>query len=502
MSAALDLPTVADAVTKSAIAVLTLIAAGLVLVGLARAWRGRRQAQVVVADVVPATGLPAATSGLSTLLRQAVRQALQWQREDASKAVLETVDMDMTSGLLSVRGRVQVKSVAQGLQSTVQDSLTTLAAGIRALAQKEAEGLTAAIGSALPAQRGWVVRTFPLTGGRDGRDVGLSLEFGPLGRAADSVTTFWLAGDAEANEADRAQQVSALLHQLIEPAALWIATRLVAGQLAQTSLPAWRRFTPGVWSAREIGGLQMQLAGQLSLYAMRMQPGFDRGFAEQALDDLDKAEKRLPGYFRPHLTAANVHERLGHSYRREGQQQDAATEFLQAIKGYDRAEAALEEIDADQAERGAALVRVRVRRAKCRLLTNDVGQLVIAESELRELPSTGTEWRDLYNGACTFAVAAATFALVETDRNAYQQQAWRLLGLAFAGKGDRPWQLVLTDPDLEALDLELRRRYIDVLKRRSAQAGAEAQLPRDVLVEACLTEVGIGAEPPSDAEPR
>jgi hypothetical protein len=82
---AFDLASPADTITKTIIAVLTLVAASLVVVGLGRAWVGRRRAQVVIEDVSSVEGIPAsAVSGLSPQLRQAVRQALVRESADAS----------------------------------------------------------------------------------------------------------------------------------------------------------------------------------------------------------------------------------------------------------------------------------------------------------------------------------------------------------------------------------------------------------------------------------
>lgn len=107
-----NLASVSDATTKAMMAVLTLIAALMVVVGLIRAWAARLRPQVVIEDVVPNEGLSSSSaSGLSPQLRQAVRQALQQQSEAARTSVSETLKQDIEGGLLRASGSVQVKAI-------------------------------------------------------------------------------------------------------------------------------------------------------------------------------------------------------------------------------------------------------------------------------------------------------------------------------------------------------------------------------------------------------
>ena len=156
-----------------------------------------------------------------------------------------------------------------------------------------------------------------------------------------------------------------LLHRLPEPAALWVETRLVARQLAQSSVPMNWRLLFGRERRQELAGLQKELAGQMSLYAATEQEVFYQGFAEQALADLTEAAERLPTYFRPHHTAAAVHERLGWGYRRSDDLARAADEFEAAVGEYDTAAERLQAADGAAPEpRDAALERVKVRRRR------------------------------------------------------------------------------------------------------------------------------------------
>jgi len=213
----------------------------------------------------------------------------------------------------------------------------------------------------------------------------------------------------------------------------------------------------------------MQLAGQLSLYAMRKQKEFDRGFAEQALADLADSAQLLREYFRPHVTEAAVHEGLGWSYRHSGEMQKAANEFNLGVRSYDEATRLLEgALSASSDEREAALERARVRRAKCRLLSGDCGQVVVVRQELAELcHMTGTTALELYNGACLFAVAITCSDVPQEEEQQYEGYAWYLLGRALvAGGADGPWERAMTDVELGAMDEHQRSRFCDELRAR------------------------------------
>jgi hypothetical protein len=152
----------AGVITAWVVALLSLTAAVLVAVGLARAWLGRRRPQVVIHDVELDEGVPAeAGAGLSPQLREKVRRELRRHIGDATHAEMETVEKDLAAGLVTVRGgTVRMTAVAE-LDRSTSDSMAALSAGLRAVAPNEAEGLAVALDLALPAQRGWSVRSFP-----------------------------------------------------------------------------------------------------------------------------------------------------------------------------------------------------------------------------------------------------------------------------------------------------------------------------------------------------
>ena len=503
---ALDLTSVDNTIIRTAFAVAITIAFLVIAGWLPLAWLHRRRAQVVIEDVAAVEGIPqSATSGLSAQLRQAVWRLLlqEKERRDASYAVLTTLKQDIDDGLLRAHGHVQIQTIAAELRSSTEDSLAALTAGVRAVAPGQAEGLVAALGAILPSQRGWVVRAFPVLRG-EGRDadVALTLELAQFDRAPDAVTSFEASSDTlrEADrEAAQAAAMRALLHQLLEPAARWIVTRLVAQQLAQSGVPMSWRLLNRRKRRQELAGLQTQLAGQMSLYAATEQEAFSCGFADQALADLAKAARRLPTYYRPDSTAAAVHERLGWWYRRSDDPARAADEFGRAVRRYDIAAELLAAVPGAVPEaRAAALERVKVRRAKCRLLSGDGSHIEIARRELAELLRiTGLTAHELYNSACLFAVAMSCPDVSEDVRLTYGPRAWHLLGQALLTDGAAgPWINVMTDVELDALEQQKRRDFCTELKARHPELTPLDAETAQIVVKHAMHAIGV--EPPSN----
>jgi tetratricopeptide (TPR) repeat protein len=502
---ALGLTSVDNLIIRTAIAVAITIAFLVIAGWLPLAWLHRRRAQVVIEDVAAVEGIPqSATSGLSAQLRQAVWRLLLREKErgDASYAVLTTLKQDIDDGLLRAHGHVQIRTVAAELRSSTEDSLAALTAGVRAVAPAQAEGLVAALGAILPPQRGWVVRAFPVLRG-EGRDadVALTLELAQFDHAPDAVTSFEASSETlrdAGSEAAQAAAMRALLHRLLEPAARWIETRLVAQQLAQSGVPISWRLLNRRKRRQELVGLQMQLAGQMSLYAATQQEAFYRGFAEQALADLAKAARQLPTYFRPHSTAAAVHERLGWGYRRGHDSDRAANEFERAVQLYDTAAELLAAAPGAAPEpRAAALDRVKVRRAKCRLLSGERSHTEIARRELAELLCiTGSTAHELYNCACLFAVAMSCLDGSEEAHLTYGPRAWHLLGQALLAEGAAgPWIDVMTDVELDALEQQKRRDFCTELKARHPELTPLDAEAAHVVVKHAMYAIGV--EPPS-----
>ena len=503
---ALGLISADNMITKTAIAAAIAIAFLVIACWVPLAWRHRRRAQVVIEDVAAGTGiLGLAAAGLSPQLRQEVSRLLRREKEqgNALYSVDNTLTPDIDDGLLRAHGHVQMRTIAAELRSSTEDSLNALMAGIRAVAPSQAEGLLAALGAVLPPQRGWVIRTYPVLRGAGGdAEVGLTLELAEFEHAPDAVTSFWTSSDALCKadtEAALATAMRSLLHQLLEPAALWIVIRLVARQLAQSGVPLRWRLLFRRKRRQELAGLQMQLAGQMSLYATTEQEVFYQGFADQALADLTEAAEQLPAYYRPDHTAAAVHERLGWWYRRSDKRAEAADQFQHAVRRYDTAAGRIAAAPGVAAKpRDAALERVKVRRAKCRLLSGDHRHLEIALRELAELQCvTGSRAVDLYNSACLFAVAMSCPDVHEEVRPTYAPHAWHLLGRALlAGGAAGPWGNVMTDVELDGLDEQKRRDFCTQLEERHpGLAPLDGEAAHTVVKQAMHA---IGVRPPSN----
>ncbi len=490
----------AGVITAWVVALLSLTAATLVSVGLARAWLGRRRPQVVIHDVELDEGVPAeAAAGLSVQLREKVRRELRRHIGDATHADMETVQKDVEAGLVTVHGGT-VRMVAVGeLDRTTSDSMAALSAGLRAVAPDEAEGLAVALDLALPAQRGWSVRCFPTIRGYGANSkVGLSVEVAPLARAPDAVTTFWTSSDAlrtADSDAARLAVTRELLHELLRPASVWIAIQLVARRLEQAPerprwLPLARR------SSRELTGLQLQLAGQMSLYATWAQRDSAAGFVEQALKDLDRAAQLLPQYYRPRLTKAAIHERQGWSERQSGQDTRAQRTFMVAVEAFDEAEQLLQACgdEADTEKRDDAIERLAVRRTKCRLLSGNRAQADIAVRELvgyAQLRDSGAV--QLYNAACLFAVAMACPHLPDQQRELSEWRAWHYLGHALVLGGERstPWSKMTDDEELAALDAGLRVEFRTELQKRHDGRGSLTAGAAGLIVVGALEVLGL-----------
>ena len=497
----------ADVITGWVIALLALTAAILVAVGMVRAWLGRRRPQVVIHDVELDHGVPPeAAAGLSPQLRENVRRELRRQRGDAMHAEMQTVEEDIASGLVTVRsGAVRMTAVAD-LDRTTSDSMAALSAGLRAVAPTGGEGLAVALDLALPAQRGWSVRTFPtIHGSGADAEAGLSVEVARLGRAPDAVTTFWKTSGVlqrPASDAARLAAMGELLHELLRPASVWIAIQLVARHLAQARgrriwlLPPIRR------SERELTGLQLQLAGQMSLYATRAQKGSASGFVDQALKDLDQAAELLPQYYRPRLTKAAIYERQGWSHRESGEHARAERAFKRAVEALNEAEKLLRAsgTGADTDKRDDALERLAIRRTKCRLLSGDHEHAVTVLQELaRYAQLRDTRPVQLYNAACLFAVAMACPYLPNEQRELSEWRAWHYLGraLVLGGQGSAPWSRMMTDEELGALDARRRVALSVELKKRHGGRSPLTDHQADPIVEAAMGALGLTSPLPS-----
>jgi len=324
-----------------------------------------------------------------------------------------------------------------------------------------------------------------------------------FGRVPDAVTTFWRSSDAlqrPASDAARPAAINDLLHQLLRPASVWIAIQLVARHLAQT-----RSRSHGLLSVRradrELTGLQLQLAGQMSLYATWAQRSAAEGFVDQALKDLDRAAELLPHYYRPRLTQAAIYERRGWSYRKSGEQARALSAFNSAVNAFNDAEELLRACGpgADPSKRDAAIERLAVRRTKCRLLSGDGAH---ADKALPELAQY-TQLRDarpvqLYNVACMFAVAMACPHLPDEEQGRSEWRAWHYLGraLALGGPDSAPWSRMTRDEELGALDAGRRAAFRAELQKRFPDSGHLTADFADLIVADSMLALGLPSPKP------
>jgi hypothetical protein len=494
---AFDVRSLADTVTKTAIALLTLLAALIAGVGLVRAWRSRRRPQIVVEDIQTIGSFsPAVLAGLSPQLRDGVHRALTEQRLAAEWAHKDTIVADVNAGLLTAPfTSMGIESFAE-LRASAADSLAALSAGVRVLDPGRAESVLEALSTVLPVQRGWVVRTSPVVRRRGARsEIGISVQLGEIGHLPEAVTAFWTE-----TVADRApdQTASADLYDLVRPTANWIAIRLVAQNVSRSRAAS----NPRIRSSRsvrdqQLAGVRHQLAGQLSLYALD-ETRYPAGFAEQALGDLREAARLLPDYFRPFSTQAAVHERVGWSHRRTRNPDSARLSFLAAVSAYDRAEELIAAPTSTATERtyDDVVARIEGRRTKCRILSADEFQLAIARRELLSLREQADPPAiNLYNLACLYAVASRGAASCADEAEQYARRAWELLGRSLLAAGpDGPWQHALVDEELEGLDARARVRFVDAL-RHTARSGVIASAEARGFVRNVLTELSIVVQP-------
>jgi hypothetical protein len=499
----------------------------VIFLGFLRAWVARVRPQVVIPDVELDVGIPAeAAAGLSRQFREGVRRALGRDSLVAHSVAMKTLQQDITAGLLKVHrlavprleritsdsmselsvGFVEPDITAElvtvygantnnmtvvNLDRATSGPMSALSAGLRVVAPNEADGLAAVLELAIPAQRGWSVRAFPtIRGSGAAAQVGLSVEVARLRQAPDAVTMFWTTSDTLQNPTSNTAQVAAvreLLHELMQPASVWVATWLVSHHFMHALLPIRRR------RSLELAGLRMLLAGQMFLYAARSQEKFFDGFALEALVNLDQAALMLPSYYRPHLTEAAVRERIGWSYRSSGDGPSAQQDFSRAVRAYDEAAIRLQDCDgADPGMRDAAVERLSVRRAKCRLLSGKDAVAALRELSEYSLLRDNTPVA-LYNAACLFAVAMGIPDLPAARRVEFERRAWEFLGHALLlVPPDTGLRLVMMhDEELGTLEPSRREAFADELEKRSEGFGALTYPETGRIVEAAIEALGL-----------
>ncbi|MGH3712721.1 MAG: hypothetical protein ACRDT4_04570 [Micromonosporaceae bacterium] len=452
---AIGVTELASTVTTIMVAVLTLVAALVVVVGLVRALRERRRDQLVIGDVAALTARVSAddidVAGLSPLLRQGVLRWLGADRQNAEWIVKGLLGSDAALGRTPVK--ISVERATRAVTTAVTDSLDTLSKGLQAIAPEQAAGLVAAIGSLLPTPRGSLVRAYPVTrGGSDAVRLGLAVELSRLDRTPIAATTFWQP------PGDGARAYQDEMIGLLEVAARWIAVRRVALRLI--AAPIRRRWAlPSAARRRHELGMQRLLASGLTLVAMKQVPQHALAFGEGVVEELLQAADELGTYHRPWVTLGGVHEQLGFAYRRDGDERQARVEFIQAARSWGEAYRLLRENPGSgvpPADLDDDLALLRIRRLKCLLLTGDSRRYAEARAELGDAPTVRAA-RTLFSAAVLYARAGTVLD------DSYLAQAWRMLGLALlASHDDLIWEAALEDPELEPL--VDRARFVDQLR--------------------------------------
>jgi hypothetical protein len=505
-----DVGGLADTVTKATLAAAVVLAVLVVLIGLAHAIRDRLRQQLIINDTAPLPAVIAGSEGeagtLSPWLRQRVQGALAAETRAAQGIVNEVFRRDVR--LHRLPADVAVADDTGPITSAAKDTMATVANGLRAVAPGQADGILGALGSALPKPRGCQVTTQPLLrGGSAEMRLGLAIELYDLDGTPIASTTLWEPPSFDPRAVQPHPSWQERLVTLIEPAAHWIALRLVARRLRAT--PARSLTSPFGRRRRTRAtrlGLQRLLAAALTLSAMRPHAEHTLAFGMEALDDLDQVGDVLGTYHRPCAIRAAVQEEMGFAYRAEKDEKatsKARESFLRASKSWGDAEkrvaenpGALASTDSD-AELAEERERYRIRRLKCALLSGDPAAIAAAAEELSsDPPAASTESRTLYSVACLYLAA------VEALGPKYLPLVWEFLGRALlAATEEGVWEHARVDRELSAL--ADRQRFLDDLRpswnarnrrRLGPLVGAEAKNA----VTAALARL---AEPGQPVEP-
>lgn len=459
-----------DRLLGSVITAAALAAVAFVVVGLVRAWHSRRRYQLVIPDIDRADlGLHAAAD-ISSLLRQWVRRVFNGPGAPDSASLAATVGADIAGGVVDLHIRVKdIPQLQLEIMSAPRDEMGILAEGIRAVIPDRSEGLLSVLLAALPAQRGSIVQPLVQRRKRTGvRQVGLSLDTGPIDRAHQASATFWSPGAPSGGDgaapSDRDQLV-----ELLRPTAAWIAIYLVAGSLPlrRARRLSFSRAFHGKEVRDEIDALRAILAAQLATYEMfwhATRPLIALGFADQALDDVNRARRLLPGYFRPHYIAGTIHELTGDALimlrgrlnaadgaadrsLEQSYEHDAASSFDRAHNEFDRAQTLLGEwIRAGNEHAGELRTDFHIRSLKAPLRGSDPER---ALDRVLSEDITGTTPDQNYNVACLFAVASTVASGLGRDSDG-QELAKRSAEELTAALGQDPTfaDMIDSDPDL------------------------------------------------------
>ncbi|GIF53766.1 hypothetical protein DFJ67_1792 [Asanoa ferruginea] len=501
-----DVGALADTISKATLAAAAVVAVVVILVGLSRAIRERLRQQLVINDTAP---LPAAIAGsegealtLSPWLRQRVQAALTDEAAAARGIVDDVFRRDVR--LRRLPAEVAITNDTEPITSAAKDTMATVANGLRAVAPGQADGILGALSSALPNPRGCLVQTAPLLRGESGNQrLGLAIELHELDGSPIAATTLWEPPGVQ----PAGQSWQERLVTLIEPAAHWVALRLVARRLRAT--PARSLAVPWLSRRKTLTTrleLQRMLAAALTLDAMKEFADHSLAFGAEALDDLSQVGTALSAYHRPASIRGAVQERLGFAYRVENVEAKARRAFLDASESWGEAEQRLATNPGDNAGSATATEladereRQRVRRLKCALLSGDPAATAVAAEELRDQPpKAAADSSTLYAIACLYSCAAE-----RVESAAYLPLAWANLGRALlAATEELMWDQARADPELAFLSD--RQRFVDDLNhtwavRRRKKLPLQGTETEAIVVAAVarLAQIAAGpARPPA-----
>ncbi|GIF78326.1 hypothetical protein [Asanoa siamensis] len=496
-----DIGALADTISKATLAAAAVVAVVVILLGLSRAIRDRLRQQLVINDTAP---LPAAIAGsegealtLSPWLRQRVQAALADEAAAARAVVDDVFKRDV--GLHRLPAAVAITDDTDPITSAAKDTMATVANGLRAVAPGQADGILGALSSALPNPRGCQVQTAPLLRGESGNQrLGLAIELHDLDGSPIAATTLWEPPGTDAS----GQSWQERLVTLIEPAAHWVALRLVSRRLRARTAGGLR--VPWLSRRRSTATrleLQRMLAAALTLDAMKAYAEHTLAFGAEALDDLDQVGAALSAYHRPAAIRGAVQERIGFAYRAESLEPKARRAFLDAAESWGEAEQRLVTNPGDNAGSDAEASlsdereRQRVRRLKCALLSGDLAAIAVAADELREQPPrAAADARTLYAIACLYSCAAE-----RVEKATYLPLAWAHLGRALlAATEELLFDQARTDPELAFL--AERQRFLDDLShtwavRRRKKSPPLLVAEAEALIVAAVKRLAVAAPP-------
>lgn len=428
-------------VDDDAIRSLIAAAAVLVVLALARIWLARRRYQLVIPDMDHAGEGSAVVAGVSSLLRQQVRRVFNKPGAPDAASMVKTVSKDIAGDVVVLHTRVKdIPRLQVEIMEAPRDEISKLTGGIRTVSPDSGESLVGALSAVLPAQRGAAIQ--PMMQTRewgDKRQVGLTLDAGPIDHAHHASATFWSTGTPSGTnntaQSDRDQIVG-----LLRPAAIWISIYLAAGSLPihYSQRLSFARIFHRKAISDEVDALRAILAAQLATYEMTWystEPLIALGFSDQALDDVERAMRVLKTYFRPHYIAGTIYELRGNALVALKDQlssdndaadtalvgsydSQAARSFDQAQKEFDQALTLLNDTASTVPGRAAELRSdFHIRSLKAALRGSDPEcalNNVLNDNVLKK----EVTWADVelrYNVACLYAVASAVAGKLGRD---------------------------------------------------------------------------------------